>query len=229
MEKIKQMTLEKELEAVQRQLAAARAGLGSARSAATARALSYENLYTGLQSASPHRYAPPRGSAGGIEDYYISRLGKGVKICNLLASPGKTIDEAFGEALCGGGGGTEALWLVTDDHWTEDLHKSHFHNLLETATTPGKQLNVNVLVLTSSGSGPTDGKKDVALYAMTYGHTYVAAVSHKLDNTQLMATLKASAEFPGPSIITAPNTGDKLTAMMNGKRRVLHLKTVLPQ
>jgi pyruvate/2-oxoacid:ferredoxin oxidoreductase beta subunit len=50
----------------------------------------------------------------------------------------------------------------------------------------------------------TDKKKDVALYAMTYGTTYVASVSHKLDNTSLLSALKAASHFHGPSVVLAP-------------------------
>eukprot|EP01047_Picozoa_sp_COSAG01_P038189 COSAG01_NODE_3084_length_6615_cov_3.058318_4_plen_53_part_00 len=51
---------------------------------------------------------------------------------------------------------------------------------------------------------------------MTYGHTYVAGVSHKMDNTKLMATLAAASEFVGPSVVTAPATSNMLSAMQGG-------------
>lgn len=108
--------------------------------------------------------------------------------------------------------------------WTHDLHKSHYHNLLKTASEPGKEINVNVLVLTAPGAGAaaSDGKKDAALYAMTYGSAYVAAVSHRLDNTQLVATLRAASEFVGPAVITAPATADMLSAMTNDDESPMH-------
>lgn len=51
-----------------------------------------------------------------------------------------------------------------------DLNKSHFHNVLETASKDGAKLNVNFLILTTpeTDQAVVDQKKDVALYAMTY-------------------------------------------------------------
>ena len=53
---------------------------------------------------------------------------------------------------------------------------------------------------------------------MTYGNTYVAAVSNKLDNTQLLHTLSAASHFPGPSVVTAPQVEDKV-----GKVKMYHV------
>jgi pyruvate/2-oxoacid:ferredoxin oxidoreductase beta subunit len=81
---------------------------------------------------------------------------------------------------------------------------------------------VNLLVLTEPGAGAGDGKKDVALYAMTYGSAYVAAVSHRLDNTRLVATLRGASEHLGPAVVTAPATADLLSAMNNDGESPMH-------
>ena len=61
---------------------------------------------------------------------------------------------------------------------------------------------------------------------MTYGNTYVAAVSNKLDNTQLLHTLSAASHFPGPSVVTAPQVTDMLASMVKveGAEPPVHYK-----
>ena len=231
-ERRKHESLESELEAVRRQLAAVRSNLGGTPAAATphaaasAWAAAAPTPY-GAAAHTPSYSALARGLGSGaarepgVESYYIARLrkllGPKADIHNLLDHPGVTIEEAFGAVLAASAEDGAVPWIVTDDSWSHDLHKSHYHNILETAGQSGKEINVNLLVLTSPGAGPgaQDGKKDAALYAMQYGCAYVAAVSHRLDNTRLVASLRAASEFAGPSVITAPATADKLAAMTN--------------
>jgi hypothetical protein len=206
----KQQTLEEELRTVQQALQSVRAGLGSGTPAAS----SYGSLSRAL--------APTHTGGTGIEDYYVERLrkvlGSTVKVHNLLQSPGVSIEETFGVILQSASDGM-VPWIITDDHWADDLHKSHFHNILQTASGSDQKVNVNILILTGAGSAikAEEPKKDVALYAMTYGCAYVAAVSHKLDNTRLLSTLTEASEFNGPSIVTAPATVDMLSAMQNSE------------
>jgi hypothetical protein len=192
MERTKQMTLEQELAEVQRQLSQVRAKLGHTPAPAAATAASHARSprtpaweATPMpQSSSSSSYhaasfnalarnlgttaAPPPSS--GIEGYYINRihklLGAKAQVHNMLQRPGVSVEEVFGEILQRATP-TDVPWIVTDDQWTHDLHKSHFHNLLQVSSESGKKMNVNLLVLTHEERGPTDGKKDVALCAMT--------------------------------------------------------------
>eukprot|EP01051_Picozoa_sp_SAG22_P002125 SAG22_NODE_93_length_20834_cov_27.179503_3_plen_436_part_00 len=231
-EKQRQQALEAELEAVRRQLDQARSQYGTPGSAAAATTpgtyfggrsapmsvmSSYQALSTSMGSGGA---APQAGGGGsGIDAYYCQRLekllGDKLDMHNLLSAPGVSIDEAFGAVLAAGGGGDQVPWIVTEDHWSYDLNKSHFHNVLETASKEGHKLNINFLILTSPETDPAvvDQKKDVALYAMTYGTAYVAAISHRLDNTRVLNTLKEASHFDGPSIIIAPKTHDMFSTM----------------
>lgn len=235
-EKRRQESLEDELAAVRKQLELVRSNLGGGGGTAPSTPTpygaaqytpSYAALSSGMNAGAPSSSRAAAGSAG-VEAYYIERLRKllGAKadIHNLLEHPGVTIEEAFGAVLASLPGDGAVPWIVTDDRWTHDLHKSHYHNVLKTASEPGKEINVNLLVLTAPGAaaGSSEGKKDAALYAMTYGSAYVAAVSHRMDNTRLVATLKAASEHAGPSVVTAPATADMLSAMQNTTELPIH-------
>lgn len=180
----RQQSLENELLAVRAALENVRSNLGAKaesvphRSAppalpASSLADSYRSLHSGLGGGTPS--AAPSSCRPGIEEYYITRLKKvlgedKIQVYNLFQSPGRSIEEAFGSILMSGSGSGDGRvpWIVTDDHWTYDLHKSHFHNLLQICTQEGKMRNVNVFMLMDKDrkDSAVDGKKDVALYAV---------------------------------------------------------------
>ena len=173
----------------------------------------------GPSGATPGGHAPSGG--GGIAEFYLGRLaslglGDQLVVHDILHGGARTsLEEAFGavcEALHERPGATH--WIVCDDSWAADLAKSHFHNLLQEATEPDAAISVNVLVLATGGSGGGGTpKKDIGLYAMTYGQTYVASVSQQLNNTALVRALREAGEWRGPSIVLAPQPRDKVAAI----------------
>ena len=58
----------------------------------------------------------------------------GSRGCSPAELAAVTVEEAFGAVLGTLGGDASVPWIVTDDHWSYDLNKSHFHNLLQTAS-----------------------------------------------------------------------------------------------
>ena len=118
-ERRKHESLESELEAVRRQLAAVRSNLGGTPAAATphaaasAWAAAAPTPY-GAAAHTPSYSALARGLGSGaarepgVESYYIARLrkllGPKADIHNLLDHPGVTIEEAFGAVLAVGVG-----------------------------------------------------------------------------------------------------------------------------
>ena len=116
-ERRKHESLESELEAVRRQLAAVRSNLGGTPAAATphaaasAWAAAAPTPY-GAAAHTPSYSALARGLGSGaarepgVESYYIARLrkllGPKADIHNLLDHPGVTIEEAFGAVLAVG-------------------------------------------------------------------------------------------------------------------------------
>jgi hypothetical protein len=109
--------------------------------------------------SAPAYSAPAPAASKGIDAYYCERLhtllGDKLDMHNLLEAPGVrgprlfracavgalspclaqvTVEEAFVAVLGTLGGDASVPWIVTDDHWSYDLNKSHFHNLLQTAS-----------------------------------------------------------------------------------------------
>ena len=54
-----------------------------------------------------------------------------------------------------------------------------------------------------TASGKTGKKKDLAAIAMSYGHVYVAAISHGASQAQMLKAIKEAESYHGPSIIIA--------------------------
>lgn len=95
-------------------------------------------------------------------------------------------------------------WLVGGSNWASDLSLSGLHHVI------ASQKDVNVLVLDtevySEATRNKDGsnwKKDIGLYAMSYGGVYVASVSEYASYTQVLHAMMEADAFPGPSIVLA--------------------------
>jgi pyruvate-ferredoxin/flavodoxin oxidoreductase len=113
----------------------------------------------------------------------------------------------------------KSIWLVGGDGWAYDIGFGGLDHVLASSC------DVNVLVLDTqvysntggqrskatplgafakfASSGKETARKDLGLYAMSYGHVYVASVAFGAKDAQ---TLKAFAEaeaYPGPSLIIA--------------------------
>ena len=54
-----------------------------------------------------------------------------------------------------------------------------------------------------TAAGKTGKKKDLAMIAVSYGHVYVATVSHGANQAQMVKALKEAESYPGPSLIIA--------------------------
>ncbi|KAJ2395089.1 Sulfite reductase [NADPH] subunit beta, partial [Coemansia sp. RSA 2559] len=94
-------------------------------------------------------------------------------------------------------------WLVGADEWAYDIGSSGVHHVIASG------LNVNMLVLDTAqypfaaASKGAQRKKDIGLYAMHYGTTYVASVAVYASYTQVLQALVEADAFPGPSVVVA--------------------------
>ena len=110
-------------------------------------------------------------------------------------------------------------WIFGGDGWAYDIGYGGLDHVI------ANQEDVNILVLDtevysntggqSSKSSPTASiakftaagkhgkKKDLAAIAMSYGHVYVAYVSHGASQAQLLKAMREAESYDGPSIIIA--------------------------
>jgi pyruvate-ferredoxin/flavodoxin oxidoreductase len=110
-------------------------------------------------------------------------------------------------------------WIMGGDGWAYDIGYGGIDHVI------ANNEDVNILVLDtevysntggqSSKSAPTGSiakftaagkntkKKDLAAIAMSYGHVYVAQISHGASPMQVVRALKEAESFEGPSIIIA--------------------------
>lgn len=92
-------------------------------------------------------------------------------------------------------------WLITSDSWADDLGHSGLHQVLQSNE------NLNLLVIDNetfdSKTQGLQSKKDIGLYAMNYGNTYVGSIAVYSSYTQVLSTLIEAARFKGPSVILA--------------------------
>ena len=110
-------------------------------------------------------------------------------------------------------------WILGGDGWAYDIGYGGLDHVI------ANQEDINILVLDtevysntggqSSKSSPTASiakftaagkngkKKDLAAIAMSYGHVYVAYVSHGASQLQLLKAMREAEAYPGPSIVIA--------------------------
>jgi len=110
-------------------------------------------------------------------------------------------------------------WMIGGDGWAYDIGYGGIDHVI------ANNEDVNILVLDtevysntggqSSKSAPTGSiakftaagkgtkKKDLAAIAMSYGHVYVAQISHGASPVQVLRALKEAESFEGPSIVIA--------------------------
>ena len=110
-------------------------------------------------------------------------------------------------------------WIFGGDGWAYDIGYGGLDHVI------ANNEDINVLVLDtevysntggqSSKSSPTASiakftasgkcgkKKDLAAIAMSYGHVYVAYVSHGADQAQLLKAMREAESYKGPSIVIA--------------------------
>jgi sulfite reductase (NADPH) hemoprotein beta-component len=97
----------------------------------------------------------------------------------------------------------ESQWLIGSDAWSYDLGNSGVHHVIASGE------NVNMLVVDSTpyseraAQDAARRKKDIGLYAMNYGNTYVASVAVYSSYTQVLQAFMEAEAFDGPSIVLA--------------------------
>ena len=110
-------------------------------------------------------------------------------------------------------------WIIGGDGWAYDIGYGGIDHVI------ANNEDVNILVLDtevysntggqSSKSAPSGSiakftaagkntkKKDLAAIAMSYGHVYVAQISHGASAAQVLKAFKEAESYEGPSIIVA--------------------------
>jgi sulfite reductase (NADPH) hemoprotein beta-component len=97
----------------------------------------------------------------------------------------------------------ESQWLIGSDAWAYDLGNSGVHHVIASGA------NVNMLIIDSQPYGERAAadaarrKKDIGLYAMNYGNTYVASVAVYSSYTQVLQAMVEADKFEGPSVVLA--------------------------
>ncbi|HEX9670711.1 MAG TPA: pyruvate:ferredoxin (flavodoxin) oxidoreductase [Thermoanaerobaculia bacterium] len=112
-----------------------------------------------------------------------------------------------------------SVWIVGGDGWAYDIGFGGLDHVLAL----GRDVNVLVLdteVYSNTGgqmskatplgavakfaaAGKEQGKKDLGLYAMSYGHVYVARVAFGGKINQTVRALLEAESYPGPSLVIA--------------------------
>jgi len=113
----------------------------------------------------------------------------------------------------------KSVWIIGGDGWAYDIGYGGLDHVI------AQQHNVNILVLDTevysntggqmskatplgavakfaAGGKPT-AKKDLALMAINYGHTYVARIALGADMNQAIRVFREAEAYQGPSLIVA--------------------------
>jgi pyruvate-ferredoxin/flavodoxin oxidoreductase len=113
----------------------------------------------------------------------------------------------------------QSNWIIGGDGWAYDIG----YGGLDHVIANGEDINILVLdteVYSNTGgqssksaptgsiakftaSGKPGKKKDLAAIAMSYGHVYVAQVSHGASQQQVLKAFREAESYDGPSIILA--------------------------
>ena len=113
----------------------------------------------------------------------------------------------------------QSNWIFGGDGWAYDIGYGGLDHVI------ANQQDVNILVLDTEMYSNTGGqsskssrtgsiakftaagkdgkKKDLAAIAMSYGHVYVATISHGANPAQMVKALKEAESYHGPSIVIA--------------------------
>lgn len=91
-------------------------------------------------------------------------------------------------------------WIIGSDRWSYDEGLTAFHQALSSGNK-----HLKLLIIDTDGSiNHHQGKKNLGLYALNYGNSYVASVALYSSYTQtLTALLEANAYNAGPAIVIA--------------------------
>ncbi len=113
----------------------------------------------------------------------------------------------------------QSNWIIGGDGWAYDIGYGGLDHVIANG------YDVNILVLDTEVYSNTGGqsskaaprgsiakftaagkdgkKKDLAAIAMSYGHVYVAQISHGASQAQVLKAIREAEEYPGPSLIIA--------------------------
>ena len=97
----------------------------------------------------------------------------------------------------------KSRWIIGNDAYAYDAGMGGVHHMI------AAQRKLNMLVFDTVPYSDRDQvpvhlrKKDIGLYAMNYGHTYVASTAVYADYTQVLHALMEADRFDGPSIVLA--------------------------
>lgn len=113
----------------------------------------------------------------------------------------------------------KSLWIIGGDGWAYDIGFGGLDHVIASGR------NVNILVLDTevysntggqsskatpraavakfAASGKPAGKKDMGLYAMSYGNAYVARIAMGASDVQTIRAFREAEAWEGPSIILA--------------------------
>lgn len=138
----------------------------------------------------------------------------------------------------------QSNWIIGGDGWAYDIG----YGGLDHVIANGEDINILVLdteVYSNTGgqsskSAPTgsiakftasgkDGKKkDLAAIAMSYGHVYVAQVSHGASQAQVLKAFKEAESYPGPAIVLAysPCIAHKIKGGLTNSQNQAKLATI---
>lgn len=116
-------------------------------------------------------------------------------------------------------------WIIGSDAWSYDLGASGVHHVIAS----GK--NVNMLVIESepftsrAAADASRRKKDIGLYAMNYGNSYVASIAVYSSYSQALQAFIEADKFNGPSIVVAylpyrEETDSPLSVLQETKKAV---------
>ncbi|KAF7973656.1 hypothetical protein HWV62_14746 [Athelia sp. TMB] len=106
-------------------------------------------------------------------------------------------------------------WIIGSDAWAYDLGSSGLHHAIASG------LNVNILILDTlpyserQSADPARRKRDIGLYAMSHGDTYVASVAVYSSYGQVLQSLAEADSFQGTSVVVAylPYTSEASPAL----------------
>ena len=113
----------------------------------------------------------------------------------------------------------QSNWIFGGDGWAYDIGYGGLDHVI------ANQEDVNFLVVDTevysntggqsskssrtgsiakfTASGKLGKKKDLAMIAISYGHVYVATISHGANQAQMVKALKEAESYPGPSLVIA--------------------------